>query len=99
MENFVISKGRDITFRRMHNARSLKLRAITQIDRRASHRIGSCRGGGILHFFTSTHPDRAAFCKRTDASSSGNSRKVNRGVAVVPDSSTDNLSKAGLEFG
>ena len=38
--------------------------------------------GRILHFLTSAHADRAAFCKRTDASSSGNSRKVDRGASL-----------------
>ena len=56
---------------------------IAVVDRCANHRCGSCRRGGILHFFTSGRPERAAFCKRTDASSSGNSRKVDCGACLL----------------
>ncbi len=52
------------------------------IDRRANHRCGPGRRGGILHFLASTDAESAAFCKRTDASSSGNSRKVDCGASV-----------------
>src|SRR5439155_22290412 len=49
---------------------------IMVVDRRANHRCGSGCRGGILHFLTSAHPDRGAFCKRTRGGSSVNSRKV-----------------------
>ena len=55
---------------------------IMVVDRRANHRCGSGRRSGILHFFTSNWPESAAFCKRTDASSSGNSRKVDCGASL-----------------
>ena len=55
------------------------LSTIMHIDRRANHRCGCC-AHRILHFLTSVHPESAAFCKRTDASSSGNSRKVDCGA-------------------
>ena len=48
---------------------------IPRIDRRANHRCGPRRRGRILHFLASAH-------KRTGASSSGNSRKVDCGASL-----------------
>src|SRR5213082_2824747 len=54
----------------------------THSDCRADYRCGPGRRRRILHSLASAHADRAAFCKRTDASSSGNSRKVDCGASL-----------------
>ena len=57
---------------RQSDANSALHCTITHIDRRADHRR-SLVPRRTLHFLASAHPDRAAFCKRTDASSSSDS--------------------------